>query len=214
MVLTVLALLNIGAVLAAIFGLLSNAWILTFPLYAATYFLLARNNPAVFSEASHLQDALRQLAEVFRVLEAYNYAGAPYLAELCRDFREPTRRPSTALARISRVADATGIQGNPLIWVLLNLTVPWDYFFALRLTTLKGEVAEFMPGWLASWFEIEALGSLANLGYLNPAYAYPTVVADLTGPIFAAQARATRCCRTRPRSSTISPSSIWATSRC
>ncbi len=185
-----LAVINLGALaLSFLWGIVPRAWMVTLPVYALSYYTLARNNPAVFKEASHLQDALRQLADVFQVIESYDYSATPALANLCRDFQDGEQRPSRALRRISRVVDATGVQGNPFIWVLLNLAVPWDYFFALRLVDLKADIAEFMPGWLATWFELEALGSLANLGYLNPDYVLPDVTTDANQPpVFAAHA--------------------------
>jgi DNA mismatch repair ATPase MutS len=82
------------------------------------------------------------------------------------------------LKRINRIVNATGIRGNPFVWLLLNIVAPWDYFFALQLDKHKASIAGLLPVWLDLWFELEALSSLANLAYLNPQYAFPEIKQD------------------------------------
>jgi hypothetical protein len=188
LILALLAAINLGGVALYLLGMIPPIWPYTLPLYVAVYFWLARNNGEVFHEASDLQSALRQLAQVSRLLERYPYHGAPGLAELCAPFRDPEQRPSRLLARIGRVIAATGIQGNPFFWVALNVTVPWDYFFAVQLNRLKAELAGYAPRWLDVWFELEALSGLANLGYLNPHYAFPAFTEEGAEPVFQAEA--------------------------
>ena len=187
-ILALLAAVNLGGAALTLLGAIPPIWPYTLPLYVAVYFWLARNNGEVFHEASDLQSALRQLTQVSRHLERYPYHGAPGLAELCAPFRDPEQRPSRLLARIARVVSATGVQGNPFFWVALNVTVPWDYFFAVQLNRLKAELAGCAPRWLDVWFELEALSGLANLGYLNPHYAFPTFARDEETPVFQAEA--------------------------
>jgi DNA mismatch repair ATPase MutS len=73
---------------------------------------------------------------------------------------------------------ATGIRGNPVFWLLLNLVVPWDFYFTYLTAKRKQEIAALLPGWMDTWFEIEALSSLANLAYLNPHYTFPKISED------------------------------------
>jgi DNA mismatch repair ATPase MutS len=128
-----------------------------------------------FHESLNMRDALDQLMIVFSHLEKYRYHRKPQLRELCDPFLQPDIRPSLQLRRVNRIANATGLRGNPIFWLLLNALVPWDYFVAYQLAKAKAAIAQHLPGWLNVWFDLEALSSLANCAYLNPAYTYPTI---------------------------------------
>lgn len=172
--LSVLAVLNLIAVATSVLGLTGTWWPYTFALYFGVYMALSRPTRSVFHEATALQGAVAQLAGVVGYLETYGYGLAPQLRRLCAPFLDQGTRPSRQLGRIKQVAAATGIQGNPVIWFLLNAALPWDYFFAYQLNRYKADAAEFVPRWLDIWAELEALSALANLAYLNPGYTLPT----------------------------------------
>ena len=195
LLLALLAAVNIAAVAANLLGPLGPIWQVTVPVYLIVYFALSRPARAVFHEASALQSAVEQLAAVTGYLERFGYAGAPALRHLCAPLLDATTRPSAFLRRIRTVTAATGIQGNPVIWFLLNAVVPWDYFFAYQLSRYKTTAKTVAPRWLDIWAELEALSALANLADLNPGYVLPTVqeAVHATGagtgePVFAATA--------------------------
>ena len=58
--------------------------------------------------------------------------------------------------------------------------MPWDFYFAWRLNSIKTELADVFPIWLKALQELEALASLANFAYLNPAYTFPTIIESPT----------------------------------
>jgi DNA mismatch repair ATPase MutS len=124
-----------------------------------------------------MQAALEQLLVVFRHLERWNYHHVPHLAQLCQPFRDEAQRPSEALKGIRRVVNGTGLRANPILWLLLNALMPWDLYFAYRLWQQKRKLADHLPLWLACWFEVESLSSLANFAYLNPHYTFPHLLA-------------------------------------
>ncbi len=171
-----LALLNLVAVATSLLGLIEPWWYFTFLVYFGVYMLISKPARDVFHEATALQGAVEQLASVIGQLEAFSYVGTPHLRELCSPFLDQASRPTHYLNRIKTVAAATGVQGNPIIWFLLNAVVPWDYFFAYQLNRTKAEVVDHVPQWLDVWAELEALCALANLGYVNPHYTQPVVV--------------------------------------
>ncbi|NJN84607.1 MAG: hypothetical protein HC802_21520, partial [Caldilineaceae bacterium] len=160
------------------FGLAPAYWRYTLALYALLYLLASRGVGAVFHEAMKMRDTLQQLTAVFAHLEAFSYRGSPKLAELCAPFREPGHSPSAALGQVARVAAATGIQGNPLIAIAVNLVLPWNLFFAYRLTLAKQQIRGRLSIWLEAWTELELLSALANFSYLNPDYALPHVASS------------------------------------
>lgn len=161
-------------------GVLPPLWQVTFPLYFAPLLLVtARLTGDTFQQAAGFEAGLQQLKAVFKQLETFSYRRTPHLRELCGPFLKPDQRPSRYLARLTRIVAAAGIRGNIFLWLALNAIVPWDLYVAYRLRQVKAEMACCAPEWMATWFELEALSSLANLAYLNPAYILPGIE---TGP--------------------------------
>ena len=189
LLLAALAALNLVALATSFLGLTEPWWYYTFLLYFGVYMALSRPARTVFHEATALQAAVEQLAGVVGYLERFQYGDAPRLRTLCAPFLKEGARPSQQLLRVKQVAAATGIQGNPIIWFLLNAVVPWDYFFAYQLNRYKAEVVHVAPGWQDIWAELEALSALANLAYLNPGYVVPEIAAiqNSESPVYVAQ---------------------------
>jgi len=67
------------------------------------------------------------------------------------------------------------LRRNPFVWLPLNFLLPWDLYCAYLLSQYKERIAVRLPLWLETWFELEALCSLATFAYLNPDYIMPTV---------------------------------------
>jgi hypothetical protein len=154
-------------------GLVPAWWQVTLVLYLGFWVLGSRSLGAAWEEAMVLEGALRQLRVVFGQLEAFSYSRTPHLKALCEPFLDRAHGPSKYLARITRVVAALGVQGNVLVRVALNAVVPWDLYFAYRLDQTKRDIAPHVRTWMDTWFELEALASLANFAYLNHAYAFP-----------------------------------------
>ncbi len=171
--LSVLALIN-----ALLFGLyywemIGPWWQGTLGVYALFYFWHSRTLSQTFEEAKTLEDDIGRLSGVFDHLERYGYQDTPALGALCEPFVTGAQRPSRYLRRISRIVAATGIQGNPVLALLLNTLLPWGLFFAWQLEEWKRAVANDLPRWLAVWYELEAVSALAGYAWLNPAATFP-----------------------------------------
>jgi ABC-type multidrug transport system fused ATPase/permease subunit len=183
-----LALINALLFLLNYYNFLPPWWRLTFGLYALLYFWQGRTLSHTFEEAKTLEEDLSRLAGVFRHLERYGYQGAPTLQALCLPLRTGEHRPSHYLQRISRIVAATGIQGNPVLAILLNGLLPWGIFFAWRLAEWKEAVATDLPRWLEVWYELETVSALAGYGWLNPESTFPTFhtneAVDKPAPVF------------------------------
>lgn len=175
MVLATLSALDIALFILSRFGLLSGWALFTLGLYIVIYIASIRRLEGLFPEAFTLRDGLRKLRAVLTYLEAYNYDRHSHLKNLCGPLLDRQNRPSVKLRQIARIAAASTLQRNQILWFLVNLIVPWDLYFAYRLEQAKKEVEALLPGWLEVWYELEALNSLANFGYLNPEYAMPEI---------------------------------------
>jgi hypothetical protein len=188
--LAALAGLNAGLFLLALLGGAPPYWILSLTVYAAAYLWVYRDLSELFGQALHLSDTLDRFRAVLAFLEGYPYEPGSRLAWLCAPFWGAGQRPSVYLRRIAWIASAASLQGNPVVWLLLNALVPWDLFFAYQLQHYQAALRGQLPAWLDTWYELEALNSLANFAYLNPHYTFPEVLRDVDpagGEVFAAR---------------------------
>lgn len=159
-------------------GIIPQYWILVF-IGEIIFLLISKDKRGnLFDDAYYLHDAFTQLHAVFSYLESYRYGHNQRLQQLCTPyFADPHARPSRLLTQIQRVASGATLEKNLLIWLLVNLLLPWDFYLTLRFHRYREQVATHLPVWLETWFELEALNSLATFAYLNPGYIWPEVQA-------------------------------------
>ncbi len=161
-------------------------WAITVLAYVALTILRRDRVGDLFGDALALADGLRRLGAVLGVLETYPYGRHDRLKALCTPLLDRRARPTAFLRRVSTLASAASLQANFLLWLPVNLIVPWDVFFAWRLSQERAALAARLPAWLEVWYELEALNSLATFAYLNPEYTFPVFVAE-EPPLFDAR---------------------------
>ncbi len=171
--LTALAVLNIICVVLWFNDLIPRIWPLVFLIYVAASLLNQAKIATAWSELQELEKALTHFKAVFGYLESRCYQNTPGLAEICSPFGEEGKQPSVEIRKLGRLAAALGVRTNPLLSLLFNALLPWDFFFSYRLELVKKEIAHLLPRWLDAWHELESLNSLANFAYLNPNYVFP-----------------------------------------
>lgn len=158
---------------------------LGFLTYALLFSLQYRRVFAIFEDALTIEAALRRLSAVMTHLERWNYDDMPATAELVNPVL--AQKPSQRLREVTRVLSGASLRGNPILWLIINALVPWDYYFGWRLEGVKAVLRENLPAWLDVWHEVEALSSLATFAYLHPSYTVPLIDGD-TAPVFSATA--------------------------
>ena len=171
--LTILAVLNLICVWLWLEELIPRIWPVVFLIYVAASLLNQSKIASVWGELQDLEKALTHFKAVFRYLESRCYHNTPGLAEICSPFGEEGKQPSVEIRKLGRLAAALGVRTNPLLALLFNVLVPWDFYFSYRLELVKKEIAHLLPRWLDAWHELESLNSLANFAYLNPGYVFP-----------------------------------------
>ncbi len=153
-------------------------WILALIIATAWLYIRRKGRGDLFEDAYFMRDAFAQLSGVFAYLETYPYGEHERVKKLCEPyFSARAQRPSLLLKKLSRIAAAASLEKNQLFWLIVNIFLPWDTYYALQLTHYKALIATLLPTWLDTWFELEAINSLANFAYLNPEYTLPEVVA-------------------------------------
>jgi VIT1/CCC1 family predicted Fe2+/Mn2+ transporter len=149
-------------------------WPLSILATLALFFATAHLRGDLFGDSYYLHDAFATLSTVFEYLERYPYGRHQHLKKLCAPFfADRAARPSLLLTRTARIASASTLKNNGILWLLVNAVVPWDAYCAYRLQRYKAQIAARLPLWLDVWFELEALCSLATFAYLNPDYTLP-----------------------------------------
>ncbi|MGH1366106.1 MAG: MutS-related protein [Calditrichia bacterium] len=175
----------LGLLLLNITTMPNSYWAMPLVAYVILYFGNAKQLSQLFNDTLMLSDELQQMSGILGYLREYPYHNAPHLAAFCAPFRNADGVPQL-IKRIQRIIYAVGIRMNPMLMVILNLIFPYDYFWARRLYRVRAELAEQLPNWLQSWAELEAMSSLATMGWLNPASTFPKMAADVSEPTFSA----------------------------
>jgi MutS-like protein len=176
--LSVLSAVNIASVLLWAFHVIPRIWPLVFLVYVAASILSQAKIATAWGELQGLERALTHFKAVFGYLESRCYYNTPGIAAICSPFAEEGKRPSLEMKRLGRLAAALGVRTNPLLYLLIHVAVPWDFYFSYRLQLVKKEIAHLLPRWLDAWHELEALNSLANCAYLNPRYTFPELISE------------------------------------
>lgn len=167
-----------------LFSLVPQYWVIALILTILYLFITKNQRGDTFEDANFISDSLVYLSAIFEYLESYRYGNHQRLKELCQPFfAEQTLKPSTLLHKVARVAAAASLSKNMLLWVIVNALVPWDFYFAHRFNQYRDQIAARLPLWLDTWFELEALHSLATFAYLNPEYTFPQVTELATGQL-------------------------------
>jgi len=173
-----LALLNWLLLGADLLGWAAGLWQWSLTLYAILQFWQGRTVGETFHQATDVQSALSPLGGLFAELERYRYPNTPHVQRHCAPLLDQATAPSHHLRRLARIVAATGVQGNPIIALLLNAAAPWGLYFAWRLAEEKQALATQLPTWLTCWYELEALSALATYADLNPTATFPTLHED------------------------------------
>nr|NIS46327.1 hypothetical protein [candidate division Zixibacteria bacterium]NIT57553.1 hypothetical protein [Fodinibius sp.]NIU14381.1 hypothetical protein [candidate division Zixibacteria bacterium]NIV06444.1 hypothetical protein [candidate division Zixibacteria bacterium]NIY26135.1 hypothetical protein [Fodinibius sp.] len=179
---TVLAIVNIGLFILYWVIQLSPFWVITLSIYVIIFFMNQGITKHLFKNATLLDEEFGKIKAIIKFLETYPYHKSSHLAGKCHPFWEATQSPSRYLKRMKRIVAAIGFRGNPLVWLLINLIGPYDFFLARSLNRYKSALKDRLPQWIHTWTELEALISLANMAWLNPQYSFPQVYANKQSP--------------------------------
>lgn len=188
LILSLLSGCTLALLLADLLWQIGPWWLISWLPYAFFATWQTRQIGHLFVDAAFCTDALRKLQAIFSVLEAFNYARHPHLRVLCKPFQDRQKRPSAQLRRVSRIVAGAGIKYNPALWLLLNALTPWDIYFAHRLAQARQDLKDLLPYWLETWYQLEAINSLAHFTYLNPEATFPILHEVDHPPLFRAEA--------------------------
>ena len=172
-ILSLLALVNMILLALNLSGLLPAYWQFGLIAYAALYLSKHQTFKDLFQDSYTLSKSLEQIRQVFQLIEKYPYPADGHLPELTENLRMDAVPPSLLLRKIARLTSAASLQNNQILWLLVNLLIPWDLWFARLLHQYKQDLSDKLPGWLESWYRMDALLSMSEFAYLHPNYTFP-----------------------------------------
>lgn len=158
---------------------LSPLFVILFLAGSAIWFTAKHNEQGHLQEdTTYQRTAFGQLQIVFEYLEKYPYRSNVQLKQLCEPFYlHDDRRPSILLKKLERTFSRIAIAASSSnVWFVLNLLFPLGAITAYQLDQYKGDLLTHLPDWLDTWYELEALNSLATFAALNPEYTFPELV--------------------------------------
>ena len=172
---TILAFLNLSLFVWSMISGAPAYWIVSALLYLLFYNYTGRENAAILDEVAPMDAELGKLRPVLRYLEQASYRHMPALAECCDIFHRAGDLPSADLRKVKLVTAAVGLRMNPVFGLLLNIFLPWDYFWAFLAERYRRQLAQKLPIWLDTLYRLEALLSLAGFGQVQPESCFPEI---------------------------------------
>ena len=177
---SVLSALTLALVASYLFFHISPLFCIASLVGSLAWFFMRRGEQKnMFQDASYMQQAFGQLRVIFEYLEKYPYRSHKHLSSLCEPFYEDAGvRPSFLLRQLAILATMASTSRSGEASLFINALLPWNAYITYQLNKYKQQAVESLPVWLDTWFELEALCSLANFAYLNPDYILPEITSD------------------------------------
>lgn len=174
-----LAVLNISFGIMALAGVLGiTPFLVSLLVYLTAYKLNSDKVSGLFDAAFQLEKLMNRFRALLLHIEGFDISDKKELNELLKVYHEEDARPSVFLKKVKRIAGAASLQANQVLWPLVNLVIPWDMYYSMRLESLKLELEPKLTVWLDIFYDLEALNSLANFAVLNPDYSFPCIEED------------------------------------
>lgn len=169
-ILCTLSVVNITLAVLAMLGIAGPYVLFSILLYLGIYNANSHKIKGLFDAAFQINKQLERLGHLFLYVERFGFHNKPELQAFLHHFKNEDEKPSLFLKKAEKLGAAASLQKNQVLWPLVNFVIPWDLFFSMKMEQLKQELEPKLSSWLATFYELEALNSLANFAALNPDY--------------------------------------------
>lgn len=178
LILSLLSIANVVLLITAIAGI-TGPWVLiTFLSYLGYYNFNSHKIGELFEAGYQIEKQMSRFGKILVYIEQYSFPADSSLKNFFTSLKNQEESPSKYLKKVSRLAGAASLQANQVLWPLVNMVIPWDMFFSMKMEALKKELAPKLEDWLDDFYELEALNSIANFSYLNPNCSFPEIKED------------------------------------
>lgn len=175
LIMIVLSVSNITLGILALIGTLSSVYVvISFVSYLTALKFTGDKVKGLFDAAFQMEKLLGSFSNILSHVERFKASDDKEVSQFLKVYQKGDEKPSVILKKVRRFTIAASIQKEQLLGPLMNLLVPWDLFFSMKLENLKEDIEPKLTKWLAKFYELEALNTLANFTMLNPGYTFPT----------------------------------------
>lgn len=186
-IMVILSVSNVTLGILAIIGKLSSVYVvISFVSYLTALKFTGDKVKGLFDAAFQMEKLLGSFSNILSHVERFKASDDKEITQFLKVYQKEDEKPSVILKKVRRFAIAASVQKNQVLGPLMNLVIPWDLYFSMRLENLKEELEPKITKWLDKFYELEALNSMANFAFLNDGYSFPTFDKD-TEALFKAE---------------------------
>jgi DNA mismatch repair ATPase MutS len=183
----ILSVSNVTLGILAMIGKLSSVYVvISFVSYLTALKFTGDKVKGLFDAAFQMEKLLGSFSNILSHVERFKASDDKEISQFLKVYQKEDEKPSVILKKVRRFAIAASVQKNQVLGPLMNLVIPWDLYFSMRLENLKEELEPKITKWLDKFYELEALNSMANFAFLNDGYSFPTFIKD-TDALFTAE---------------------------
>jgi len=183
----ILSVSNVTLAILAMIGKLSSVYVvISFVSYLTALKFTGDKVKGLFDAAFQMEKLLGSFSNILSHVERFKASDDKEISQFLKVYQKEDEKPSVILKKVRRFAIAASVQKNQVLGPLMNLVIPWDLYFSMRLENLKEELEPKITKWLDKFYELEALNSMANFAFLNDGYSFPTFIKD-TDALFTAE---------------------------
>lgn len=186
-ILSLLSITNVILLFTATAGLTGPYVLFTFLAYVGFYNFNSHKIADLYDASYQIKKQLDHFSSILVYVEQFTFKKDSGLRNFLQDFKTQGSSPSDYMRKVSRLAGAASLRKNQVLWPLVNMVLPWDMFFSMKMEELKIALEPRLSHWLDTFYELEALNSLAAFNDLNPEYTFP-VLDEHAAPLLDAKA--------------------------
>jgi len=176
-VLSVLSVCNITLGILAWIGLVSTLIpVATLITYLTYYNHHEKKVTGLFEAAYQIDKLLDRFRSLLLEVERFKVKEASGLHGLLASFQNTNTKPSKYIEKAKKLTGPASLKANQIVWPVVNLMMPWDMYFSMKMESLKKEMEPKLSQWLDVFYELEALNGLANFGALHTEYNFPELI--------------------------------------
>jgi hypothetical protein len=172
--LSILAFLNIALLVLFILGL-QPYFYFSLILYISVYFFYHKHIQSIFNDMETITTEIKKVSQVLLYIEKFSFFKAERVKKLCATIQNPKQKPSVIFRKLNVFMALIGLRMNPILMLILNMAIPYDYYLALYNQHLKKKLSAQFSQWLAALNLLESYAALANFAWLNPEYTFPII---------------------------------------
>lgn len=137
-------------------------------------FYKVRDRYRMFSIFENYNEDLRVYYKILKHIEKWKFKSA-LINTIKDDIRNHTKQEAfKQIDKLSSIVDSISNRRN-LYYTIFNTLTLWDFQSIIALEGWKQESGHFLKGWFDAVGRIEALASLAVIGFENPEWAIPEI---------------------------------------